>query len=175
MKKLMLFALLATGLSLTVNAQQKPPLSPAAAATGKIGDANITINYSSPSVRGRQIWNTDLVPYGKVWRAGANKATIFETDKDIMVEGQKLPAGKYSVYAIAGESDWVIIFNSQTGQWGITSAHETTLDPAKDVIRVHVKPVKVPDMQEAMSYNVNSNGVDLRWEYLKVPISIKNY
>src|SRR3954451_10510920 len=73
--------------------------SPKMTATGKIGEANVTITYGSPSVRGRKIWG-ELVPYGKVWRAGANEATQIETDKDLVVEGKKLPAGKYSLYTI---------------------------------------------------------------------------
>lgn len=94
---------------------QNPPKSPAATATGKIGAANVTINYSSPAVKGRKIFG-ELEPYGKVWRAGANEATIFETDHDIMVEGKKLPAGKYSFFATPGEKEWTVILNSQVGQ-----------------------------------------------------------
>src|SRR5258705_13398511 len=85
--------------------------SPPATATGKVNGATITINYSSPSVKGRKIWGA-LVPYDKVWRAGANEATIFETDKDIKIEGKPLHAGKYSLYAIPGEKEWTFIFNS---------------------------------------------------------------
>ncbi|MGE5108655.1 MAG: DUF2911 domain-containing protein, partial [Sphingobacteriales bacterium] len=107
--------------------------SPPATATGKVKGATITINYSSPSVKGRKIWG-DLVPYDKVWRAGANEATIFETDKDIKVEGKALAKGKYSLYAIPGEKEWTIIFNSATGQWGINRGGTTTEDPAKDVL-----------------------------------------
>ncbi len=77
----------------------KPKPSPAATATGKIKDATITINYSSPAVKERKIWG-GLEPYDKVWRAGANDATTFETDKDIKVEGKTLPAGKYSFFLI---------------------------------------------------------------------------
>src|SRR5947207_14227395 len=84
--------------------------SPPATATGKVNGATITINYSSPGVKGRPIWCA-LVPYDKVWRAGANAATIFETDKAIKVEGKPLPAGKYSLYAIPGEKKWTIILN----------------------------------------------------------------
>ena len=79
-----------------VNAQNKPA-SPAATATGKINGATITINYCSPSVKGRAIWG-ELVPFNKVWRAGANEATTFETDKELTIEGKKLPAGKYSFF-----------------------------------------------------------------------------
>jgi hypothetical protein len=146
--------------------------SPAATATGKAGDAAITINYSSPSVKGRQIWG-GLVPYDKVWRAGANQATIFQTDKDIKVGGKALPAGKYSLYALVGEKEWTIIFNSQTGQWGINRDGSTTEDPAKDVIRVTVKPVKSATMNERLVYTINSKGFVLSWENLDVPVSIK--
>lgn len=148
------------------------PASPAATATGKVGDATITVTYSSPSVKGRQIWG-GLVPYDQVWRAGANKATIFETDKDIKVEGKALPAGKYSLYAIPGEKKWTIILNSETGQWGIKRDGTTTEDPAKDVIKVDVKPEKASAMTEKLTYEVNSKGVALIWENLKVPVAIK--
>lgn len=146
--------------------------SPAATATGKVGDATITINYSSPSVKGRQIWG-GLVPYDKVWRAGANQATIFQTDKDIKVGGKALPAGKYSLYALVGEKEWTIILNSQTGQWGINRDGSTTEDPAKDVIRVTVKPVKSATMNERLVYTINNKGFVLSWENLDVPVSIK--
>jgi hypothetical protein len=149
---------------------QRP--SPPATATGKVNGATITINYSSPSVKGRQIWGS-LVPYDKVWRAGANEATIFETDKDIMVEGKPLKAGKYSLYAIPGQSQWTIIFNSQTGQWGIKMDGSTTEDPAKDVLRVTVSPKKSSTLQEKMAYNVGKNGFSLVWENVEVPVSIK--
>jgi hypothetical protein len=146
--------------------------SPAATASGKANGATITINYSSPSVKGREIWG-GLVPYGKVWRAGANQATTVEFDKDVTVEGKKVPKGKYSLYAIPGEKEWSIIMNSQTGQWGITRQGETTRDPAKDVAVVTVKPKKSASMTEALKYEVNNNGFSLIWENLEVPVSVK--
>jgi hypothetical protein len=146
--------------------------SPPATATGKVKDATITINYSSPGVKGRKIWG-ELVPYDKVWRAGANKATIFETDKELKVEGKTLAAGKYSLYAIPGEKEWIIIFNSATGQWGIKMNGETTEDPAKDVLRVTVKPKKSAKFNERMTFSIDSKGFALIWENLEVPVSIK--
>ena len=146
--------------------------SPPATATGKVNGATITISYSSPAVKGRQIWGS-LVPYDKVWRAGANEATIFETEKDIMVEGKPLKAGKYSLYAIPGEKEWTIIFNSQTGQWGIKMDGSTTEDPAKDVLRVKVKPQKTKTMQERLTYRVDKNGFALVWENVEVPVMVK--
>lgn len=146
--------------------------SPPATATGKVMGATITINYSSPAVKGRKIWG-GLVPYDKVWRAGANEATIFETNKDIKVEGKPLHAGKYSLYAIPGEKEWVIIFNSKTGQWGVKMDESTTEEPANDVLRVTVKPVKSANFNERLKYVVDKNGFALEWENLRVPVSIK--
>jgi hypothetical protein len=146
--------------------------SPPATATGKIKGATITINYSSPSVKGRRIFG-DLVPYGQVWRAGANEATIFETDKDIKVEGKALPAGKYSLYAIPGEKEWTIIFNKQTGQWGVKRGGATSRDEAQDALTVKVKPKKSSGMTERLAYDVSDQGFVLRWENAEVPVSIK--
>jgi len=170
------FALLLAGvfMSSTIWAQadksQRP--SPPGTATGKVNGATITINYSSPSVKGRKIWG-DLVPYDKVWRAGANEATLFETDKNITVGGKSLAAGKYSLYALPGEKEWTIIFNSATGQWGINRDGTTTEDPAKDVVRVTVTPKKSASFNEKLMYMVDNKGFSLLWENLEVPVSIK--
>ena len=146
--------------------------SPPATATGKVNGATITIDYSSPAVKGRKIWG-GLVPYNKVWRTGANEATLFNTDKDISVEGKSLPAGKYSIYTIPGEKEWVFIFNSQTGQSGVKGNEETSEDPAKDVLRVTVKPEKSARFNERMKFEVENTGFSLLWENLKVPVSIR--
>ena len=146
--------------------------SPAATASGKVKDANITINYSSPAVKERQIFG-GLVPYGQVWRAGANEATVFATDKAIKVEGKELPAGKYSLYAIPGEKEWTIIFNMQTGQWGVKRGGVTSRDEAQDALTVQVKPKKASGLTERLAYEVTGNGFVLRWENTEVPVSIK--
>ena len=145
--------------------------SPPATASGKINEATITINYSSPAVKGRQIWGA-LVPYDKAWRAGANEATIFETDKAINVEGKPLPAGKYSLFAIPNEKEWSIIFNSETGQWGVKQGGVANRDPAKDVLTVMAKPVKAANLNERLTYEVTGKGIVLRWENVEVPITI---
>src|SRR5690554_5940773 len=100
-KKSLLATALMAFIGLAAFAQEKA--SPAKTAEGTVGDAKITINYSSPAVKGRTIWG-DLVPMGEVWRAGANEATTFTTTKDIMVEGKTLPAGTYSFFVIPGET-----------------------------------------------------------------------
>jgi len=146
--------------------------SPPAKASGKIGAANITIDYSSPSVKGRKIWG-ELVPYGKAWRAGANEATIFETSAPIKVEGKDLPAGKYSLFAIPGENEWTIIFNSETGQWGVKKGGDANLDRAKDVLAVKVKPKKSAAANEKLAYTVDKNGFSLKWENVEVPVAVK--
>ena len=146
--------------------------SPAATATGKIGDAAITIDYSSPSVKGRKIFG-GLLPYGKTWRAGANEATTFTTDKDITVEGKKLPAGKYSFFATPGENEWTIFINSETGQPGVKQGGDANMDPAKTVLTVVVKPKKLTALNEKLEYYVNGNGFGLKWEYTDVFISAK--
>ena len=152
--------------------------SPPEVASGSIGGSAITIDYSSPAVKGRKVWG-DLVPYDKVWRLGANEATIFETSKDIMVEGKKLPAGKYTLYALPKENEWTFIFNSTLTQndkpiWGIKDEKGTTTeDPATDVLRVTAKPMKSSSFNERMKFVVDKKGFVFEWENLKVPVSIK--
>lgn len=150
--------LLSSGVALSQD--NKTPASPPAIASAKIASgATITIDYSQPSVKGRTI-GKDLEPLpGKVWRTGANKATVFETDKDIKVEGQDLPAGKYGLFTIAGDDEWTIIFNKTWEQWGAFK-----YDEAQDALRVKVKPAKAPAFAEKFTINVDESGkVSLLW------------
>jgi len=149
-----------------VNAQNKPA-SPAATATGKINGASISINYSSPSVKGRVIWG-ELVPFNKIWRAGANAATTIESDKDLIVEGQKLPAGKYSFFVIPNEKECVIIFNKVAKMSGTNN-----YDEKEDQLRVTVKPQIADSSTESLVYNINKNSIVLSWEKWNIPISVK--
>ena len=167
MKKILftLFALL-TIASTTVLAQN-PPASPAASATGKIGNATISINYGSPSVKGRTIWG-ELVPYGKVWRTGANKATTFETDADITVEGQTLKKGKYGLFTIPEQKEWTIVFNKTSDQWGAFNYKQED-----DVLRVKVKPSTGADLVEALKFEVGKNAVTMKWEKMSVSFGVK--
>ncbi|AKD56024.1 DUF2911 domain-containing protein [Spirosoma radiotolerans] len=171
-KRLMVLTLAGVLMSLTTWAQgdkaNRP--SPPAMASGKVNGATITINYSSPSVKGRPVWDagSTLAPYGKVWRSGANEATTFETDKDITVEGKSLPAGKYGFFTIPGENEWTVIFNKVANQWGAFK-----YDQGQDVLRVMAKPVKTAQMNERLVYDVTGKGVLLRWEHIELPITIK--
>jgi hypothetical protein len=149
-------------------AQDKKPASPPATATGVVNGSSITINYSSPFVKGRTIYG-ELVPYGKIWRAGANDATTFETSKAIKVEGKELPAGKYAFFVIP-EKDGkaTVIFNKEAKQWG-----EYKYDESKDALRVSIKTKKASKLAESLLYTVGKNNVTLSWENLEFPISIK--
>lgn len=152
--------------------------SPPETATGIAAGSKITINYSSPAVKGRKIWG-GLVPYNKVWRLGANEATTFQTSKDITVGGKKLPAGTYALYALPTPNEWTFIFNSKLTQdgkpvWGIKDEQgNTTDDPKTEVLRVMAKPMKSSAFNERMKFAVDNNGFVLKWENLKVPVSIK--
>jgi hypothetical protein len=149
-----------------INAQNKPA-SPAAIATGKINGATISINYSSPSVKGRVIWG-ELVPFNKIWRAGANDATTFETDKELTIEGKKLPAGKYSFFVIPNEKECVIIFNKEAKQWGAYKYKES-----EDQLRVTVKQQMADSSIENLVYTINKNSIVLSWEKWNIPFSVK--
>lgn len=148
------------------NAQEKP-LSPAETVTGKINGATITINYGSPSVRSRKIWG-ELVPFDAVWRAGANEATTFETNRDLIIEGSKLPAGKYSFFVIPNEKESTIIFNKEAKQWGAYK-----YDEKKDQLRVKVKPGTASSSVEKLVYAINSNDVVLSWDNWNIGFKVK--
>ena len=158
-------------MTISVNAfaqDTKKPASPPMTANGKVKDANITIAYGSPSVKGRTIWG-DLVAYDKVWRAGANDATTFETSKDITVQGKKLAAGKYSFFLIPKQSGtWTAVFNKEPKQWGAYKYEES-----KDALRVDVKTKPLQTTQETLVYKINSNGFTMDWDKISVPVEIK--
>ncbi|HEY1024290.1 MAG TPA: DUF2911 domain-containing protein [Sphingobacteriaceae bacterium] len=169
MKKLTVFLALIVGLAgKDVFAQNKPRPSPPAkvSETIKTG-ATVTIDYSRPSVKGRTI-GQEIAPFGEVWRTGANEATVFEINRDVTVEGQKLPAGKYSLYTIPGETEWTIIFNKAWKQWG------TTYNEGEDALRVKVKPGKSAAFTEKLTFGIADNGtVSMTWGDTKVDFRVK--
>ncbi|MEQ8707109.1 MAG: DUF2911 domain-containing protein [Phaeodactylibacter sp.] len=131
--------------------------SPPRTAEGEIGSATVTVNYGSPSVRGRNVYG-DLVPYGSVWRTGANEATTITLSEDVIVEGEALPAGTYALFTIPGEESWTIIFNKEAEQWG---AYD--YDESMDALRVEVTPVALEEPAEILEFEVGSEGVTFRW------------
>jgi hypothetical protein len=145
-------------------------------------DTEITIDFSRPGVKGRTIWG-ELVPYGMnpgnkyskekpfPWRAGANEKTTITLSNDVLVDGKKLPAGKYSIHMIPSEKDWTVMFNKNSEGWG-----SYDYDEAEDALRLTVTPVEAP-FEEWMRFGFDdlagtSAVAFLQWEKLKVPFTI---
>jgi hypothetical protein len=133
----------------------------------KVGGVKVTINYSQPSVKGREIFG-DLVPYGKVWRTGANEATTLTVSKEVTIGGKKLAAGTYALFTIPGEKEWTIILNSESKQWG-SYKH----DKDKDVLRVTVKP-QGHDKTEKLTFSIDASSgrVHMDWAETRVSFTI---
>jgi hypothetical protein len=158
-------------LAATMSAQVRAPRpSPKASLMQSVGLTDITINYNRPGVKGRQIWGA-LVPYGQVWRTGANEATTIEFSDDVWINGNKLTKGLYSLHTIPTASQWTVIFNSVAQQWGSYS-----YDPAKDALRVQVTP-ETAEHREWMSFEIPEMTTDtakvvVRWEKIAVPFTV---
>jgi hypothetical protein len=170
MKKVFLLSAIAL-ITLGVKAQDdksKRPSPPAKVTETTSSGAVITIDYSQPAVKGREI-GKEIAPYGKVWRTGANDATTFEVSKDVKVEGKALAAGKYGLFTIPNKEEWVVIFNKTPQQWGAYKYAE-----ADDVLRVKVKPAKAPQFTERMTFNVDKSGkVSLIWGNEEVDFTVQ--
>jgi hypothetical protein len=146
----------------------KKPLSPKETVKGAIDGVDIEVVYSRPSARGRKMIG-GVEPLGKVWRTGANAATTIQFSKPVKIEGQELPAGKYSLFTIPNENEWVIIFNSKTDQWGLD--YEKNKD--KDALQVKVKPGKTKEFIETFTIGIEKNQVNLQWENTAVAFAVK--
>ncbi|HWX53106.1 MAG TPA: DUF2911 domain-containing protein [Verrucomicrobiae bacterium] len=161
-------------LALSVTAQQpdksKRP-SPPGTAEVTIQGKKITIEYSRPSLRGRKAMGGDLVPYGRVWRTGANEATTLTTEADLNIGGAIVPAGKYTLYTLPSEGTWKLIINKQTGQWG------TVYNQDQDLARVDFKKSALKDSVEQFTIAfdkqaMNSATLMLRWENTQVSVEV---
>ena len=172
-----------------------PRPSQKASVMQRVGVTDITITYSRPGVKGRRIWgdppkdsyakgeetlddqykrtkDMPIVPYGHVWRTGANEATQFVVTDDVMINGQKLAAGSYSLHTIPGKTEWTIVFNGTANQWG-----SFNYDPAKDTLRVKATPQWVKDNQEWLMFSFDpvtetSATVNICWEKVRVPFTV---
>jgi len=149
-----------------------PRVSQKSSLMQSIGTTDMTITYSRPGVKGRKIWGA-LVPYGAVWRTGANEATTIVFSDDVSINGQKLAAGTYSLHTLPGEKEWTLIFNSVSNQWGSYS-----YDAAKDVLRVKATPTAA-SFVEWMSFDIPMLSTDqatvaLRWENIAVPFTVNS-
>lgn len=142
--------------------------SPPAQVSAEVGSAKVIIDYSQPSKKGREIFG-GLEKYGKVWRTGANESSWIEVSEDVKVEGETLPAGKYALFSIPGEDEWVIIFNKKWDGWGSYEYKEKD-----DVLRVTVKPSSTDEVVEVFNIDLADNGdVTLAWDQTKVSFSIR--
>ncbi len=147
-----------------------PDPSQRAEISQKIGITSITINYHRPLVKNRKIWD-GLVPYGKVWRAGANENTTISFSDPVMIEGKPLEKGAYGLHMIPNADEWTIIFSKNSTSWG-----SFTYDQAEDALRVTVKP-RAADMHDALTYDFDqlqpdSAVVELEWEKVAVPFKV---
>ena len=174
MKTIPRLTLAATALALAASTlvaqQQTPPLSPPAKAEGTVAGQAITVDYSSPRMRGREIMG-GLVPYGKVWRTGANAATTLTTPSDLMIGTLHVPAGKYTLFTIPGETEWTLIVNKQTGQWG------TRYDETQDLGRTTMKVSKLEQPLEEMTIAIRpgSGGTGvlaIEWENTSATVPV---
>ena len=156
-------------LSVFAVSQGKP--SPPASATCDLGGGkSIKTDYSSPRMKGRKIYG-ELVPYGKVWRTGANEATTFVTSSDVMVGGKEVPAGSYTLFTVPNADKWTLIINKKTGEWGIPYKYESD-----ELARVDMKVSKLPSPTEnfTITYEKSGNGCTLQmdWESTRASVDI---
>ncbi|MBX2940821.1 MAG: DUF2911 domain-containing protein [Cyclobacteriaceae bacterium] len=144
---------------------QKPMASPPGKAEGKIDGLSVVVDYHQPSAKGRKIMG-GLVPYGEVWRTGANATTSIEFSADAKVEGKAIAKGKYALFTIPGEAEWTIIIN-KTIEWG-----SATYNEKDDVLRVKVKPSKTDSFVETFNIAVVGNKVVMKWENTQVAFTV---
>ncbi len=153
------------------NAQDKSkrPSPPALVKQTLASGAQLSIDYSQPSVKGRTI-GKDLEPNdGVVWRTGANEATVFETSSNVKINGKDLPKGKYALFTISGKDSWTVIFNKTWKQWGASDYKE-----ADDALRISVKPQVASGFAEKMTFDIDKNGeVSLLWGDKKITFTVQ--
>jgi Protein of unknown function (DUF2911) len=166
MNRLLLLSVI--GLTVFSSCGDKKPISPHESAVGK----DISVRYGRPYKKGRAIFGT-LIPYGKVYRCGADSATTVTFDKDVLVDGKAVKAGTYTLFVIPNEQTWTIILNSQTGQWG---AFDYDKYKDKDVLHADV-PVKKPDqVVEQLTISLPPSSMVISWDDVEVtvPVTIVN-
>lgn len=145
--------------------------SPGACASVALGASRVDVQYGSPSKKGREVFG-GLVPYGEVWRTGANEATVLTTDTPLVIGGEELPAGSYSLFTIPGETEWTLIFNSVAEQWG---AFE--YDAGQDVLRTVATPGAPDALQEQFSISFERVSdlealLVLEWDDVRVSVPL---
>src|SRR5438067_7730229 len=145
--------------------------SPPAQAQCKLSDGKtITVDYASPRMKGRKIFG-GLVPYGEVWRTGANDATTFVTTANVSIEGKDVPAGSYTIFTIPEQDKWTLIINKQTGEWGIPYKYE-----ANELARVPMQVSKTSSPVENFTISFNQSGsactLQMSWENTQASVQV---
>ncbi len=170
MKKLIGLASLTLVASLAVAQVRTPSPSPAAAVMQTVGITDINVKYSRPSMKGREIFGK-LLPFDKIWRTGANQPTLVETSTDVMIEGQKLVAGKYALLSIPGATEWTVVFSKNAG------SNEQNYKQEEDALRVKVSPMEMP--MPMQSFGIGFSDITdstatmyFAWEKTRVPLKI---
>ena len=158
--------------------EQTKKHSPQRTATYQAAGITLKVNYSSPSKKGRKVFG-GLVPYGEVWRTGANEPTTFSTDHDIYFGEQPIPAGTYSLWTVPNQEVWTIILNSEVPDWGVTllsGGRKTTRNPEADVARVSTAALNLPFAEEdfTIDFKIISKAVfmSLTWDQTEVLVEI---
>jgi len=172
MKALLLIAMFVPALASAQPALDLPALSPKAKVEQRVGVTDLAVDYSSPAVKGRKIWG-ELVPYGKVWRAGANQATKLSSSKDFKLGTTAVKAGTYSIFVVPTKTTWTVSLNSDV------TASEGNYDPKKDIAKLTITPTKLAESRERLTFLFSSTAddrtaLDLEWEKirLRIPLTI---
>lgn len=165
----MLIAVLAVPQQPPQDKSKRP--SPHETASVTLKGKKITIDYGRPFLKGRKV-GQELAPYGKVWRTGADEATMLTTEIDLNIGGIKVPAGSYTLYTLPSEGTWKLIINKQTGQWG------TKYDESQDLGRVDMKKTDLPQSVEQFTISFDKKGestvdLNLDWENTRVSVALK--
>ena len=151
--------------------KSKRPSPPATAKCEMAGGKSITVDYSSPRAKGRKIFGSDIAPYGKVWRTGANEATTFVTTTDLMVGGKHVPAGSYTLFTVPDKDKWVLIVSKKTGEWGIPYPGADS-----DLLRADMAASATSGLVEnfTIAFDKSSKGCTLRieWENTRATVDI---
>ncbi|WP_198956222.1 DUF2911 domain-containing protein [Archangium sp. Cb G35] len=159
--------------SLPASAQlELPAASPSAKVVQHVGLTEVSVDYSSPAVKGRKLWG-ELVPFGQVWRTGANMTTKISFSRDVTFGGKPVPAGTYAIVSIPTEKEWTVVLNKELGLYGGGKAY----DQKNDVARVSVTPTEVPNRERLTFLFSNTTddqtSLDLEWGTLRVSVPVK--
>jgi len=172
-KRIALITFLVLTVASVLFAQQdksKRPSPPASATCDLGGGQSIKTDYSSPRMRGRKIFG-ELVPYGQVWRAGANEATTFVTSTNVKVGGKDVPAGSYTIFVVPNPDKWTLIINKKTGEWGVPYKYESD-----ELARVDMSLSKLPSSVEnfTIAYDKSGNGCTMHmdWDTTRAAVEI---